>query len=131
MNNGEGIISLSRGFAAIGTGGTIAGLWNVNDKAASEITANCYTNILKGQKISTALHLAKLQWLENKQRPVQECLPYYWDALIYMGYDKNIDLKPARNPFINYAQLSALALTAFLGIWFLIKKKSISPASKL
>lgn len=131
MNKGEGIISLSRGFAAIGTGGTIAGLWNVNDKAASEITANCYTNILQGQKTSTALHLAKLQWLENKQRPVQECLPYYWDALIYMGYDKNIDLKPARNHFINYAQLSALALTAFLGIWFLIKKKSISPASKL
>ncbi|MFA4869459.1 MAG: CHAT domain-containing protein [Pedobacter sp.] len=131
MNSGEGIISLSRGFAAIGTGGTIAGLWNVNDKAASEITVNCYNNILQGQKISTALQLAKLQWLEDKQRPVQEFLPYYWDALIYMGYDQNIDLKPARNHFTYYAQLGALLLTALLGIWFLVKKRSISPVSKL
>ncbi len=131
MNSGEGIISLSRGFAAIGTGGTIAGLWNVNDKAASEITASCYQNILKGQEISTALHKAKLKWLQNKQRPIQECLPYYWDALIYMGYDKSIDLKPARNPITSYVQLGALVLAAFVGVRFLIKKKPISPVSEL
>ena len=69
MSSGEGIISLSRGFAAIGTGGTIAGLWNVNDQAASEITADCYSNILKGRKISLALHDAKLNWLQNQQPP--------------------------------------------------------------
>lgn len=127
MNSGEGIISLSRGFAAIGTGGTIAGLWNVNDKAASEITASCYTNMLQGQEISTALHQAKLKWLENKQRPAQEFLPYYWDALIYMGYDKKINLKPANNSLATYAKLGALALAAFLGIYYLIKKKAIAP----
>ncbi|WP_316817461.1 CHAT domain-containing protein [Pedobacter nyackensis] len=128
MNSGEGIISLSRGFAAIGTGGTIAGLWNVNDKAASEITANCYSNMLEGQEISTALHHAKLEWLQDKQRPVQECLPYYWDALIYMGYDKKVSLKPAHNSLAEYGKLGALALSAFLGIYYLIKKKSIYPA---
>jgi len=127
MNAGEGIISLSRGFAAIGTGGTIAGLWNVNDKAASEITASCYNNMLQGQEISTALHQAKLKWLEDKQRPVQECLPYYWDALIYMGYDKKVNLKPAHNSLATYGKLGALALTAFLGIYYLMKKKTIVP----
>lgn len=128
MNSGEGIISLSRGFAAIGTRGTIAGLWNVNDKAASEITASSYSNMLDGQEISTALHHAKIKWLQDKQRPVQECLPYYWDALIYMGYDKKVNLKPAHNRLAEYGKLGALALSAFLGIYYLIKKKSISPA---
>lgn len=128
MNSGEGIISLSRGFAAIGTGGTIAGLWNVNDKAASEITASCYGNLLQGEEISTALHHAKLKWLDDKQRPVQECLPYYWDALIYMGYDKKVKLKPAHHTLATYGKLGALALTAFLGIYYLRKRKTIAPA---
>jgi CHAT domain-containing protein len=132
MNTGEGIISLSRGFAAIGTGGTIAGLWNVNDQAASEITASCYHNMLQRQEISLALHYAKLDWLQNKQRPAQEYLPYYWDALVYMGYDKKVALKPAGNSLADYGKLIALVLTAFFGIYYLIKvkKKAISPASK-
>jgi CHAT domain-containing protein len=131
MNSGEGIISLSRGFAAIGTGGTIAGLWNVNDQAASEITAACYRNMLAGQEISIALHHAKLGWLQNKQRPAQEYLPYYWDALIFMGYDKKITLQPAHNRAFDYGQIAALILAAILGIYYLIKvkKRFISPAS--
>ena len=131
MKTGEGIISLSRGFAAIGTGGTIAGLWNVNDQAASEITAACYRNILAGQEISIALHHAKVNWLQNKQRPAQEYLPYYWDALIYMGYDKKVNLQPAHNRMIDYGQIAALIIAAILGIYYLlkVKKKSISPVS--
>lgn len=130
MSTGEGIISLSRGFAAIGTGGTIAGLWNVNDQAASEITAGCYSNIMKGRKISSALHEAKLHWLKNQQRPAQEYLPYYWDALIYMGYDKKVKLQPASHILADYGKLAALALTALLGICYLVKvkTKSIFPA---
>lgn len=130
MSSGEGIISLSRGFAAIGTGGTIAGLWNVNDKAASEITADCYSNIMKGGKISLALHDAKLKWLQNQHRPAQEFLPYYWDALIYMGYDKKLKLQPAGHALADYGQPGALVLTALLGIYYLIKlkTKSIFPA---
>lgn len=132
MNTGEGIISLSRGFAAIGTGGTIAGLWNVNDQAASEITTSCYHNMLQGQEIGSALQHAKLHWLQNKQRPPQEYLPYYWDALIYTGYDKKVALEPAGNTLADYGKLTALILTAFLGIYYLIKikKKPTSPVSK-
>lgn len=131
MSSGEGIISMSRGFAALGTGGTIAGLWNVNDRAASEITTGCYNNMLAGQKIGTALRHAKLQWLQQPQRAPQEYLPYYWDALIYMGYDRKIELRPAENTLADYGKLSLLVLTSLCGIYYLIKirKKTISPAS--
>ncbi|WP_316813923.1 CHAT domain-containing protein [Pedobacter heparinus] len=131
MNASEGIISLSRGFAAIGTGGTIAGLWNVNDLAASEITASCYSNLLLGQDVSMALHHAKLSWLQNKQHQAQQYLPYYWDALIYMGYDKKIALKPAGSIFKTYGQPAALLLPAILGMYYLLKlrKKTKHPAS--
>ena len=129
INSGEGIISFSRGFAAIGTGGTIAGLWNVNDKAASSITADCYRNMLQGQKISTALHHSKLKWLQEKQRPAQEYLPYYWDALIYMGCDRKIDIDAADNSLADYGKLCVLALTVLIVGWYLVKKKTIFPAS--
>ncbi|RZK78715.1 MAG: CHAT domain-containing protein [Pedobacter sp.] len=82
MAEGEGIMSLSRGFTAIGTQGTIAGLWNVNDEAAARITDNCYEGLLKGRKISVALHLAKLKWLSEHKNVEQDYLPYYWDSLI-------------------------------------------------
>lgn len=95
MSSGEGIISLSRGFAAIGTQGTIAGLWNVNDDAAAAITAESYKNILTGKKVSNALHLAKLHWLSGRRNGEQEYLPYYWDALVFIGHDQPIALKAA------------------------------------
>ncbi|MNY60078.1 CHAT domain protein [compost metagenome] len=103
----------------------------MNDQAASEITAACYRNILAGQEISIALHHAKVNWLQNKQRPAQEYLPYYWDALIYMGYDKKVNLQPAHNRMIDYGQIAALIIAAILGIYYLlkVKKKSISPVS--
>jgi len=95
MAEGEGIISLSRGFAAIGTKGTIAGLWNVNDEAAATITSESYKNLIKGESVSEALRHAKLSWLSGGRNAEQEYLPYYWDALIYMGHDQRIALKAA------------------------------------
>lgn len=97
LANGEGVISLSRGFNAIGTPATIAGLWNVNDVAASVITSNFYTHLLAGESNGNALHLAKVDWLNAAQSTDAFYLPYYWDSLIYMGTDQQIELKAATN----------------------------------
>ncbi len=123
MAAGEGIISLSRGFAAIGTQGTIAGLWNVNDDAASAITASCYAHLLDQTPVSEALHLAKLDWLLNKRNAELEYLPYYWDALIYMGYDQKIALTPAHKGYsIWIISAILLGLLGFI-IWFASRLK--------
>ncbi|WP_290246412.1 CHAT domain-containing protein [Mucilaginibacter myungsuensis] len=92
LANGEGIISFSRGFSAIGTPATIAGLWNVNDDAAAIITAKTYKGMLIGLSTGEALHQAKLEWL-NSDRPADAMyLPYYWDSLILMGADEHVNL---------------------------------------
>ncbi len=97
LANGEGVISLSRGFNAIGTSATIAGLWNVNDVAASVITSNFYRNLLRGESNGQALHQAKLAWLQQAQSNEALYLPYYWDSLIYMGTDQQINLASSFN----------------------------------
>ncbi|RZM22244.1 MAG: CHAT domain-containing protein, partial [Pedobacter sp.] len=122
MAKGEGIISFSRGFAAIGAQSTIAGLWNVNDDAAASITAEVYRNILKGNTGSNALHLAKMNWLKGVRNGEQEYLPYYWDALIFMGHDQKLVLKPAANTMITYLLYSCLAAFIIFTIWFVLRR---------
>lgn len=122
MAEGEGIISLSRGFAAIGTQGTIATLWNVNDDAAAKITAETYKNLLEGKQISSSLHEAKLNWLNGPQQSANQYLPYYWDALIFMGYDQNINLPKAGWPsHYYYIALIIAGLTAAF-VFYRLKK---------
>jgi len=97
LAKGEGIISLARGFSAIGTPATVAGLWNVNDEAVAQITANMYKQLLRGQTTGSALHNAKLAWLNSNHSSDAMYLPYYWDSLILMGADNRMSLQPAHN----------------------------------
>ena len=99
LANGEGIISLSRGFNAIGTSATIASLWNVNDETAATITSHFYQSLSEIKNASEALRKAKLNWL-NEPKPTNALLlPYYWDSLVYIGKNQEIDLsKPINWP---------------------------------
>lgn len=92
LANGEGIISLSRGFNAIGTSATIASLWNVNDDAAATITANFYQSLRTTKNAGEALRKAKLDWLNKPKASNALLLPYYWDSLVYIGKNQEINL---------------------------------------
>ena len=121
LANGEGIISLSRGFNALGTPATIAGLWNVNDVAASVITSSLYEHLLEGKSGGEALHQAKLDWLNKPQTSDALYLPYYWDSLIYMGTDQHIALTPA----INWGFLLGLTsgIIVIVGLGFILRRR--------
>lgn len=123
LANGEGVISLSRGFNAIGTSATIAGLWNVNDVAASVITSNFYRNLLNGESNGLALHQAKLAWLQQAQSNEALYLPYYWDSLIYMGTDQQISLS---SPFgwVWIAGIGVLVIAMTIALLWLRKKRA-------
>ncbi|TDG36676.1 CHAT domain-containing protein [Pedobacter changchengzhani] len=123
LANGEGVISLSRGFNAIGTPATIAGLWNVNDHAASIITANFYKFLLNDKSGSEALNLAKKDWLNQPKSTDAMYLPYYWDSLIYMGLDQNINLKASTNWKLINGILVAISILGCSIIWFLNRKR--------
>ena len=121
LADGEGIISLSRGFNAIGTPATIAGLWNVNDVTASAITTSFYKYLLANQLSGKALHNAKLDWLNSQQNTNVSYLPYYWDSLIYMGVDQTISLSPATN-WLLILTITGGLIALVIGFW-LFKKK--------
>lgn len=122
LAKGEGIISLARGFSAIGTPATVAGLWNVNDEAVAQITAGMYKHLLTGQTTGSALHLAKLDWLANSHSSDALYLPYYWDSLVLMGADSRVALYPAQNYTWLYV-LMGCGLIAISGLLVWRKRK--------
>lgn len=122
LANGEGIISLSRGFNAIGTTATIASLWNVNDEAAAQIMASFYQSLEKTKDASEALREAKLNWLNSPKISNAVLLPHYWDSLIYMGKSQKIDI----NRPLNWLLYSSILVTTIIGIiiYFFLRRKA-------
>lgn len=90
--NGEGVLSLARGFFYSGTNTIISSLRNSNDKSTATIFSQFYKNLNKGQTRSEALRNAKLHYL--KTHGLSQASPYYWATFILIG---NTDTIPQNN----------------------------------
>jgi CHAT domain-containing protein len=79
---GEGLVGLTRGFMYAGAAGVQASLWNVNDRATSELMKKFYQGILRDRlRPAAALRAAQLAML--KQRKWRS--PYFWGAFVIQG----------------------------------------------
>jgi CHAT domain-containing protein len=79
---GEGLVGLTRGFMYAGAARVMVSLWNVNDKATSELMVKLYRKMLKeGQRPAEALRATQVEmWRERQWRS-----PYYWAAFTLQG----------------------------------------------
>jgi CHAT domain-containing protein len=79
---GEGLVGLTRGFMYAGAARVVVSLWNVNDRATSELMTKFYEKMLKrGERPAAALRAAQVEmW---RQRQWQS--PYYWAAFTLQG----------------------------------------------
>ena len=84
IKEGEGIISLARGFFYAGTQSLISSLWNLNDEIGSRIMIDFYTELTNKKRKDEALRNAKLKHIDQA-RDMNEIHPYYWAGLICMG----------------------------------------------
>ncbi|PHS04221.1 MAG: hypothetical protein COA88_14175 [Kordia sp.] len=117
LAEGEGVLSLSRGFFQTGTKSVIASLWNVDDKATANIIVDFYKNLKKKQTKSKALRNAKLSYLNNSS--LSESSPYYWASLVFLGENNAIEL-PKRSYLRDYIISLGILL---LGIFYFLFKK--------
>jgi CHAT domain-containing protein len=90
LAEGEGVMSLARGFFYSGSNSVVASLWNVNDKSTSFLMNDFYKNLKSGETKSEALRNAKLNYL--KSHSLSEASPYYWSSFILLGDTNKIDL---------------------------------------
>ena len=80
---GEGVISMARGFMVSGVPNVVMSLWSVADQSTSDIMKEFYTQLEAGKSKGEALRDAKLAYLERADE--YSANPYLWSALVYLG----------------------------------------------
>ena len=84
--NGEGIMSLARGFIYSGVPSIIMTLWEVDDKSGADIMTSFYSYLKDGLSKDVALQKAKLDYLSTASQ--LRAHPYFWSAYVSIGNSK-------------------------------------------
>jgi len=112
---GEGVLSLARGFFYAGAKSVVSTLWAVNDQSSAIIMAEFYRQLKKGKRKDVALQQAKLHYLDSVDPEYQD--PKYWAAFIVMG-----DMSPLFTPWWHYLSYGILGLVIMM-MFYLIGKR--------
>jgi CHAT domain-containing protein len=81
---GEGPMSLSRGFLSSGSRAVLTTLWKVDDEATAEFMRRFYRILLQKHRPAVeALHLAQVQMMHHPNQRLRN--PYYWAAFELQG----------------------------------------------
>ena len=83
LQNGEGIISLARGFSYAGAKSIITSLWSVNDQKTTDLMVDFYQNLKEGQTKNYALANAKRDYISSNSATFSH--PFYWAGFIPIG----------------------------------------------
>jgi CHAT domain-containing protein len=83
LKEGEGVMSLARGFLYAGCPSIVMTQWEVEDNAGTQIMSSFYNYLKKGHPTDEALRLAKLAYLEEANPRMAH--PHYWLGYISIG----------------------------------------------
>lgn len=114
LKNGEGVMSLSRGFFYAGCPSLVITLWRVEDESGKTLMHYFYKNLLKSKSKSEALRLAKLNFLKSAQEQYKH--PFFWSSYILIG---NAD-PVYRSPWWIFGGITMILFAGFL--FFKIKR---------
>ena len=104
---GEGIFSISRGFAYAGCPAMVMSLWKVNDKSTAMLMKYYYENLALGMKKDKALQQAKLSFIHNSDD--YNAHPANWAAFVAIGNNRPIVLE-AGHSGLTYVLLAILVV---------------------
>lgn len=119
IQQGEGILSLARGFSYAGAKSLVTTLWKIDDHATKQLMQYFYQYLKKGQPKNQALRLAKLDYIQNSMR--SDAHPAYWAAFVAIGDMDSL-------VFSNYTQIwywmgGFVVLMLSFGLFYVLFKK--------
>lgn len=83
LQQGEGVISLGRGFMYANVPNLVMSLWAVSDQSTSVLMDLFYKRMYEGEDYGQALRNAKLEYL--MQADENTAHPNYWGGFVYLG----------------------------------------------
>jgi CHAT domain-containing protein len=91
-SNGEGVMSLARGFVYAGSPSLIMTMWEIEDKTSILLMKRFYQNLFKGQNKAKALQEAKIEFI--RQAKPENTHPFFWSSYVVLGNTRSIAWKP-------------------------------------
>lgn len=113
MENGEGMMSLSRALVYSGVQSSVYSLWEVPDNETSEIMIAFYKYLNEGDAKDAALAKAKKDFI--KANPMKSH-PYYWAGFVVNG-----NTEPIKKSYLIWYILAGSVV--LLGVFFFYRKK--------
>lgn len=108
----EGVRGMVEAFSRAGAKRILASLWKIDERSSSQIIANFFENLYKGEDPDFALQHAKIRFL-NTAHPT-EIHPFFWAGIELFG-------TPTRYPFSkNDAKGLMTSLLLMLGLFGLV-----------
>jgi len=83
LQQGEGVMSMARGFIYAGCPSIVMTLWKVEDKSGVKIMEDFYQYLSKGKRKDVALRMAKLNHLNNSDPLTAH--PHFWLGYVNIG----------------------------------------------
>ncbi|MBV8252870.1 MAG: CHAT domain-containing protein [Chitinophaga sp.] len=117
LAQGEGVLSLARGFTLTGIPSVITALWQIDNTATYELTESLHAALAKGIRKDIALQQAKIKYLSNND--IDRQLPYYWAATVLMGDTSPVRVAESSKFSWWWVLIGAVLLMAII---FLVKK---------
>ncbi len=90
LRQGEGVMSLARGFFHSGANSVVSSLWATNDKSSKELMIDFYKELNTGVTKAAALRSAKLNYINSHYGT--ELSPFYWGGVILIGDNATLSL---------------------------------------
>lgn len=124
LENGEGLMSLSRALTYSGVRSAVYSLWEVPDKETAVLMQDFYRHLKKGCSKSEALALAKRDFLAA--HPMKSH-PFFWAGFVVNGHAGPI-LSPTDRllPWLFWVGGTTVTVLLLLGLWRLFKGLSKS-----
>jgi CHAT domain-containing protein len=114
LSEGEGILSLARGFLYSGSQSVVMSMWEIDDKSGTDIIKSFYDNLKKGKSKSAALKKARSAYLKKASQLKSH--PYFWSSMVVYG--DNSPLFLAYGKIILCLSAFAIALGCICYFWY-------------
>ncbi|MEM7104735.1 MAG: CHAT domain-containing protein [Bacteroidota bacterium] len=125
LAEGEGVMSLARGFTFAGSKRLISSLWSVNDASTASIFNYFYRHIGENKTSTEALRQAKMDYLKTEGLSNALKSPYFWAGFNMVGPGGPIELNEKSSGQIYVWMLLALVLLSISIFTWWKKRKSL------
>ena len=123
---GEGVLSLSRGFIYAGANNVVTNLWQVNHETNSKLLSSFYSHLQNNNSPSLALQQSKINYLTDERTDAFGGHPYFWAAPVLIGNNNSVDLEHLESSsFLIYYILGGVILLFSTFIFFKKRRSRI------